>query len=100
MSAALIATDFTANRQYAMAAEPADPYADAEAKALATMERDERNGAPATDVAAVVQRVIDSRRPPRRVSVGKASERVGLIAKRLLPFRVFEAAAKGTLGVG
>jgi NAD(P)-dependent dehydrogenase (short-subunit alcohol dehydrogenase family) len=94
-----IATDFTANRQYAMAAEPADPYADAEAKALATMERDERNGAPADDVAVVVQRVIDARRPPRRVSVGKASERVGLIAKRLLPFRVFEAGAKGSLGV-
>jgi len=94
-----IATDFTANRQYAMAAEPADPYAEAEAKALATMERDERNGAPADDVAVVVQRVIESRRPPRRVSVGKAGERVGLIAKRLLPFRVFEAAAKGSLGV-
>jgi hypothetical protein len=34
------------------------------------------------------------------VSVGKAGERVGLVAKRLLPFRVFEAAAKGSLGVG
>ena len=63
------------------------------------MERDERNGAPPGDVAAVVQRVLAAGRPPRRVSVGKASERAGIIAKRLLPFRLFESAAKGSLGV-
>jgi hypothetical protein len=31
--------------------------------------------------------------------VGKAGERVGILAKRLLPFRAFETAAKGSLGV-
>jgi NAD(P)-dependent dehydrogenase (short-subunit alcohol dehydrogenase family) len=93
------ATDFTASRQYAMAAGPGDPYAGAESRALAAMERDERNGPPPADVAAVVQRVIESRRPPRRVSVGRASERIGVIAKRLLPFRLFEAGAKSSLGV-
>jgi hypothetical protein len=31
--------------------------------------------------------------------VGKASERVGLLAKRLMPYRAFERAAKGSLGV-
>jgi hypothetical protein len=51
------------------------------------MERDEANGAPATEVAAVVRRVLESPHPPRRVSAGKASERVGLLAKRALPFR-------------
>jgi len=54
---------------------------------------------PAADVAALVRRVLESRRPPRRVSVGKATERAGLLAKRLLPFRAFEAAAKSSLGV-
>ncbi len=54
---------------------------------------------PAADVAAVVRRVLESRRPPRRVSVGKAAERAGLLAKRLLPFRAFEAGAKSSLGV-
>ncbi len=63
------------------------------------MEHDERNGAPADDVAAVIQRVLSSIRPPRRVSVGKAGERAGLVAKRLLPYRMFEAAAKSSLGV-
>jgi hypothetical protein len=50
-------------------------------------------------VARVVQKVLEAKRPPRRVSVGKAGERVGLVAKRLLPFRLFEAGAKGSLGV-
>jgi hypothetical protein len=46
-----------------------------------------------------VQRVLESPRPPRRASVGKAGERAGLMAKRVLPFRIFQAAAKGSLGV-
>jgi NAD(P)-dependent dehydrogenase (short-subunit alcohol dehydrogenase family) len=92
------ATDFTASRKLAAAAGSSD-YAAATAKAVAAMERDERNGAPPADVAAAVQRVLDARRPPRRISVGKAAERVGLVAKRLMPFRLFEAAAKSSLGV-
>jgi hypothetical protein len=36
----------------------------------------------------------------RRVLVtGASGERAGLLAKRLLPFRAFEAAAKSSLGV-
>ena len=75
------------------------PYAAAVAKAIGVMERDEADGVPADDVAAVVERVLDAARPPRRVSVGKLDERVGIMAKRLLPDRVFERAAKGGLGL-
>ena len=50
-------------------------------------------------MAAVVRSVLDKRRPPRRASAGKAGERVGILAKRVLPFRGFEAAAKSSLGV-
>lgn len=93
-----VRTDFTASRRMAQAAS--DPVYDAAlTKAVGVMENDEANGVPAADVAAVVRRVLESRRPPRRVSAGKASERVGLLAKRLLPYRAFEAAAKGSLGV-
>jgi NAD(P)-dependent dehydrogenase (short-subunit alcohol dehydrogenase family) len=95
-----IATDFTARRQFAEASQAGTTYASALQRAVGAMERDEANGAPAALVAASVQRVLEASRAPRRVSVGKAGERVGLIAKRLLPFRVFEAAAKGSLGVG
>jgi NAD(P)-dependent dehydrogenase (short-subunit alcohol dehydrogenase family) len=94
-----VRTDFTDARRTATAADGPTPYAEAFAKAVSVMERDERNGVPADDVARVVARVLAARRPPRRLSVGKAGERVGTVAKRLLPFRVFEAAAKGSLGV-
>jgi NAD(P)-dependent dehydrogenase (short-subunit alcohol dehydrogenase family) len=94
-----VATDFTDSRRMARGSSEGDAYRDALAKAVGVMERDERNGVPSDSVAATVQRVLDARHPPRRVSVGKAGERVGLIAKRLLPYRVFESAAKGSLGV-
>ncbi|HYO19269.1 MAG TPA: hypothetical protein VES02_11460 [Dermatophilaceae bacterium] len=51
------------------------------------------------DVARAVARVLNAERPRRRVSVGKAGERVGLVAKRALTYGWFEAAAKGSLGV-
>jgi NAD(P)-dependent dehydrogenase (short-subunit alcohol dehydrogenase family) len=94
-----IRTDFTASRKMASASADDQAYAAAIAKAVGVMERDEINGASPDSVADVVHRVLSSRRPPRRVSVGKAAERAGLLAKRVLPFRAFEAAAKGSLGV-
>jgi len=94
-----VKTDFTASRRMAQAAGGDPVYSAALTKAVGLMERGEANGVPAADVAAAVRRVLESRRPPRRVSVGKAGERAGLIAKRLLPFRAFEAAAKSSLGV-
>jgi NAD(P)-dependent dehydrogenase (short-subunit alcohol dehydrogenase family) len=93
-----VRTDFTASRQTAAAA--AGPlYGPALAKAVGVMERDEANGVPAADVGAVVRRVLAASRPPRRVTVGKPAERVGVLAKRVLPFRIFQAAARGALGV-
>jgi NAD(P)-dependent dehydrogenase (short-subunit alcohol dehydrogenase family) len=95
-----IRTDFTASRRDVKPPDGGeDPYAAAVAKAVGLMARDEQNGAAPDAVATVVQRVLDARRPPRRVSVGKAGERVGILAKRLLPYRVFEKAAKSSLGV-
>ncbi len=93
-----VRTDFTASRRMARAAASDTVYAAASGKAISLMERDERNGVPATDVAAVVLRVLGSAKPPRRASVGKAGERAGLLAKRLLPFRAFEASARKSLG--
>ena len=70
------------------------------AKAIGVMEGDEADG---------VRRRTTWRRSSkgfstplarrRRVSVGKLDERVGILAKRLLPYRVFERAAKGGLGL-
>jgi NAD(P)-dependent dehydrogenase (short-subunit alcohol dehydrogenase family) len=94
-----VKTDFTDSRRMAAAARNDEIYGHAAAKAISRMERDERNGVPAADAAAVVEKVLGARRPKRRVSVGRAGERAGLYAKRLLPFRVFESGARSSLGV-
>jgi NAD(P)-dependent dehydrogenase (short-subunit alcohol dehydrogenase family) len=94
-----ILTDFTDSRRTLGSSAPGDPYGAAGRKAIEVMERDERKGAPPETVATTVLRVLEARRPPPRASVGKAGERVGLVAKRVLPFAAFQAAAKGSLGV-
>ena len=94
-----VRTDFTQSRRDVPGPGGDDPYREATAKAVGTMIEDEANGVPPADVAAVVQRVLEAGRAPRRVSVGKFDERIGIMGKRLLPFRLFERAAKGSLGV-
>ncbi len=95
-----IATDFTASRVIAATAAADGAYA-------AAMTQGSRRlwsgtSAMVRPAAQSPPRCSASCRPvspPRRVSVGKASERAGIVAKRVLPFRLFEAAAKGSLGV-
>jgi NAD(P)-dependent dehydrogenase (short-subunit alcohol dehydrogenase family) len=91
-------TEFTASRR-SVDVSGEDPYAAAMKKAISVMERDEMNGAEPTAVAVRVEKVLSSRRPPRRVTVGPWGERVGPLAKRLLPARAFEAASASSLGV-
>jgi NAD(P)-dependent dehydrogenase (short-subunit alcohol dehydrogenase family) len=93
-----IRTDFTASRR-TISEDPDGVYAAAATKAITLMERDETNGAPPETAAAAIERVLDAKRPRRRVSVGKVGERIGIPAKRLLPHRVFEKAAGSSLGV-
>lgn len=91
-------TEFTQSRRLVKALAD-DPYKAARDRAIAVMERDEVNGADPMDVAKAIQRVLKAKSPPRRVSVGKLDERMGIMGKRLLPFRLFEKAAKSSLGV-
>ncbi len=94
-----VRTGFTAARREVPPAGGDAPYADAVARAVGKMAEDEAGGVDPDNVAAVVQRVLEARRPPRRASVGHLDERVGILGKRLLPYRLFERAAKGSLGV-
>jgi NAD(P)-dependent dehydrogenase (short-subunit alcohol dehydrogenase family) len=94
-----VRTNFTQSRRQVGAPADDDPYGNAVAKAIGVMEHDEANGVPPEKVAVVVEKLLNSARLRRRVSVGKVGERVGLPAKRLLPYRVFEGAAKSSLGV-
>jgi NAD(P)-dependent dehydrogenase (short-subunit alcohol dehydrogenase family) len=94
-----VRTEFTHSRRDVKASLGDDAYSSAVAKAIGKMAADEANGVSPDRVATVVQRVLEAKRPPRRVSVGKSDERIGIVAKRLMPFRLFEKAAKGSLGV-
>jgi NAD(P)-dependent dehydrogenase (short-subunit alcohol dehydrogenase family) len=91
-------TDFTKSRRE-VAVIGDDPYAIARGKAISTMERDEMKGADPSAVAATVEKVLTSPRPPRRVTVGPVGERIGPLAKRLLPAKIFERAAASSLGI-
>jgi NAD(P)-dependent dehydrogenase (short-subunit alcohol dehydrogenase family) len=93
-----IRTDFTSSRRD-VAHSGDDAYAAQVRHAVRVMERDEARGAAPESVAAAIQRVLEAKRPPRRLSVGKLGERAGVFAKRLLPYRLFETAAKSSLGV-
>ena len=93
-----VRTDFTGSRRTVPATD-VDSYAAAVTKAVGLMERDEANGVEPSAVAVVIEKVLTSSRPRRRVSVGKMGERVGIMGKRLLPYRFFEKAAKSSLGV-
>ncbi len=93
-----VRTEFTARRRRVVP-PPRDPYDAAMERAVGVMERDEAAGAAPELVARAIEGVLDSHRPPRRVSVGKAGERMGVFAKRLLPYRAFERAARSSLGV-
>ena len=92
------ATGFTTVRRDVDLA-PDSPYRAASVKAISQMVRDERGGADPRAVADLVVRLLDAKRVPRRVTVGKLDERAGVLAKRLLPFSIFERAAKSSLGI-
>jgi NAD(P)-dependent dehydrogenase (short-subunit alcohol dehydrogenase family) len=94
-----VRTEFTQRRREVPVDGDDGAYREATAKAIGTMAADEANGVAPDRVAAVVQRVLESRRPPRRASVGSFDERIGIMGKRLMPYRLFERAAKGSLGV-
>jgi NAD(P)-dependent dehydrogenase (short-subunit alcohol dehydrogenase family) len=98
-----IVTDFTSSRRRVGPrggdSAYASPYAAASRKAIKVMERDELNGASPEVVAAVIERVLLEKRAPRRISAGKFDERIGVLAKRLLPHSLFEKAARSSLGV-
>jgi NAD(P)-dependent dehydrogenase (short-subunit alcohol dehydrogenase family) len=91
-------TNFTAARRD-IRPDPASPYSAAARKAITKMSTDEEKGADVKLVADLVERLVTQRRPPRHASVGKAGERVGVLAKRLLPYALFERASKSSLGV-
>ena len=94
-----VRTDFTASRRTVEPVDGQSAYVAASTKAIGKMARDEAKGVPPANIAATVAKVLAANRPPRRISAGSVDERVGPLAKRLLPYALFERMAKGSLGV-
>ena len=94
-----VRTEFTERRRDVEPPAGDRTYSSAVAKAIDTMAADEAAGVSPDRVAVVVQKALEARNPPRRVSVGKIDERIGIMAKRVMPYRMFERAAKGSLGI-
>jgi hypothetical protein len=105
-----VRTDFTASRRdvlpppgpAATAAETGDgdPYAAMVAKAVGLMERDEADGvAGRTMWQPPCAAILRSPTPAAASRWARRESGSGIIAKRLMPYRLFERAAKSSLGV-
>ena len=92
-----VKTEFTVSRRTVEPAGGQSAYIAASTKAIGKMARDEANGVPSADVAVAVAKLLASRHPPRRLSVGSFDERVGPLAKRVLPYALFERMAKSRM---
>lgn len=83
-------TGFTRNRIKTTASGQNPAYAATFNRALAVMEKDERQGPSPEKIARLVERVITHPAPRLRYTAGTMSQRVGALLKRVLPGRLFE----------
>jgi len=95
---ATTATSF--NLRICTKADTQGVYATAAEKVIKVQQHGTANGVPPDRIAATVQRLLESRWPPRRRSAGRAWERSAVITKGIMPFRLFEAGSRKSLGVG
>jgi short-subunit dehydrogenase len=89
-------TGFTQNRRLTGASGAGSAYGKTFAHAVERMAADEQAGPSPDRVAALVARVVESRRPRLRYTVGPAPQRAAVWLKRLLPYAVMEAIMRQT----
>jgi len=83
-------TEFTANRKPTRESMNNSDYQERYDKALAVFEREEAHGDDPAAVARLVSRIIDSRSPRLRYSVGPTGERIVPGLKHILPHKVYQ----------
>ncbi len=83
-------TRFTENRQPIARANEESIYSRPFRSALARMMEDEQAGPDPDKVARLVHRIVETRSPRLRYTVGKAEQRGAVWIKRLLPYSVLE----------
>ncbi len=83
-------TGFTDRRSRASGADDQSAYRQAFERALAVIQSDERGGSTPEPIARLVRRVLGSRRPRLRYTIGPLPQRAAVQLKKVLPGRVFE----------
>lgn len=84
-------TGFSDARRAAAAHEPSSPYYEAGQRAIAAMDRDERNGADPEEVARLLESLIAAASPRPRVLAGAALQKSVVGLKRVLSTRMLDA---------
>jgi len=83
-------TGFTKNRRYVAAAQQDSIYRESFESTIEVAENDEQSGSSPEQIARLLVRILRSRSPKVRYSVGGISQRGAAILKQILPSRVFE----------
>jgi NAD(P)-dependent dehydrogenase (short-subunit alcohol dehydrogenase family) len=83
-------TQFTVNRRRVDKAANNSSYRDRYTRALAVFEKEEINGDDPIAVARLVARIIDSKSPRLRYSVGPTGERIVPGLKQILPHKIYQ----------
>jgi len=83
-------TGFTKNRRYVSAAQQDSVYGGSFERTIKVAEKDEQSGSSPEQIARLLVRILRSRSPKVRYSVGGISQRGAAILKQILPSRVFE----------
>jgi NAD(P)-dependent dehydrogenase (short-subunit alcohol dehydrogenase family) len=92
-------TNFTAARRMTKASSGDSAYREAVERALAAQVEEETNGPGPEPIARLVERVLRSRNPRARYSVGLMRQRIVVPCKRFLPPRLFEWIFSRAMGV-
>lgn len=83
-------TRFTASRRYVDGAKENSAYQDSFERTIKVAEKDEQTGSSPEQIANLLVRILGSRSPRVRYSVGGISQRGAAILKGILPSRIFE----------
>jgi NAD(P)-dependent dehydrogenase (short-subunit alcohol dehydrogenase family) len=95
-------TGFTDRRARVRGSSGESPYHEDFERALTVIESDERGGSTPDPIARLVQRILASRRPRLRYTIGPLPQRLAVQLKKVLPGRAFESILRlyYRLGVG
>jgi NAD(P)-dependent dehydrogenase (short-subunit alcohol dehydrogenase family) len=93
-------TDFTAARVRVAGANATSPYYAVYERALKQMEEEERCGPAAAIVADRILALLDGKRPPLRVRVGRFVQKFAVSLKAVLPEAIFEKLIMGSYKIG